>query len=64
MIIKQFVGFDLNRATRKALDFWYKKLSRDINLMDFIHMCRWTKRAEIYVVIYRGPEPKDNRHNI
>jgi hypothetical protein len=62
MILKQWVDSELRRAVRKALDFWYNKLSRDINLMDFIHMCRWRMRAENYVVIYRGPEPKDDEN--
>ena len=59
MIIKQWIDPELHRAVRKALGFWYDELSRDFKLLDFIHKCRWKMRTGNYIVIYRGPEPKN-----
>lgn len=57
MIIKEFVGVELNKAVRRALSFWYSKLSRKCSLMDFVEKCSWKKCDKGYVVIYRGPGP-------
>lgn len=57
MIKVEFVGLDKQKAVRRALDFWYRKLFGTLTLEEFIKKCTWKKLDRDYVVTYRGPKP-------
>lgn len=48
----EFVALDKRKALRLALDYWYRNLSNDLKLAEFIKCCAWKKEGIEYIVVY------------
>lgn len=60
MIVKTFIGINKQKAVRRAMDYWYRYFKDDCALIKFLSRCAWKKKGKDYIVIYRGPAPKDH----
>jgi hypothetical protein len=49
----EFVGLTKNNAIRRALDYWYKKMSSSQTLKEFLTKCTWEKTDIGFTIIYR-----------
>jgi hypothetical protein len=49
----EFVGLTKNNVIRKALDYWYKKISNTQTLKEFLTKCTWKKTNIGFMIIYR-----------
>lgn len=55
----EFKARDKIRATRKALDCWYRHFRETMIMKDFFSHCRWRLEEDgSFTVVYRGPLPK------
>jgi len=59
MIVKTFIARDKLKAARKALDYWYENFRDDCPMIKFFSRCFWKKKDGDFLIIYRGPAPKD-----
>ena len=57
-MIKEFVGLTLQKAGRRAIDFWYKELFEKYTLVEFLSNCSWKKIEIGFLITYKGPQPK------
>jgi len=55
MIVKNFAASTLQKAARKALDFWYKEYFDRCTLIEFLHKCTWKRVKGGFIVVYKGP---------
>jgi len=41
MAVHEFAASEKVRATRRAIDFWYRTLRDRMSLIDFLSCCEW-----------------------
>ena len=68
MVMYVFLGLTEQKAARRAIDFWYRRLRDDMSLMGFLKRCRRgsgkKKGSKVtdFFVVYRGPSPKPRKN--
>jgi hypothetical protein len=69
MAVYVFFGLNRQKATRKAIDFWYRHMKNKMDLVAFLKCCRLIVQStnmlsKEYLVIYNGEPPdKDYEQN-
>lgn len=56
-MVKEFIGRDKTRASRKLLDYWYRNFLGIFTIKKFLSMCVWKDSNNEVIIIYHGPPP-------
>jgi hypothetical protein len=57
MFIMKFLGESKPKAVENAIEYWRQNLKVQMDLQQFISMCRWKRNQTNYIIIYKGPAP-------
>jgi hypothetical protein len=59
MFVMKFLAEDKPKTVEKAIEYWRNSLKEQMDLQRFISLCRWKKDRIKFIIIYRGPGPKN-----
>lgn len=57
MFIMKFLGESKPKAVENAIEYWRQNLKVQMDLQQFISMCRWKRNEINFIIIYKGPAP-------